>query len=61
MLGGKVAAFVQQYGRTRHGRLDPNDRGYDRRVEQRVRRMDPVELGRLLGDDDDDGEEMQEK
>jgi hypothetical protein len=48
----KVARFAQQYARKKPGGMgEPNDRQYDRKVEQMVRHMDPVELDRLLHDD----------
>lgn len=44
-----VQLFVQRYARkTRAGGLDPNDRGFDRRVEREVRRMSPERLDALL-------------
>ncbi len=47
-LEGRVGTFMRQYGRKKHPGHDPNDRGYDRSVEQQVKRMDPRELGELL-------------
>ena len=44
-----VQLFVRRYGRkARAGGLDPNDRDYDRRVENRIRRMSPEDLDALL-------------
>jgi hypothetical protein len=51
-----LAAFVRQYGRKRQKRQEPNDRGYDRKLETKMKRMRPEEADRLLhgtGDDDD--------
>ena len=45
--------FVRGYGRKAQKRIEPNDRGYSRDVEQRVKRMKPAELDRLLRDDED--------
>ncbi len=60
-LEGEIAAFVRQYNRPRHPRHDPNDRGYDREVERRVKQMDPEELDALLrgeaGDLSDEGDD----
>lgn len=45
---------MRQYSRKRHPRHDPNDRAYDRHVEQQVKHMDPAELDELLHGDPDD-------
>jgi hypothetical protein len=39
---------MRQYGRKAHPRHDPNDRGYDRKLEEQIKHMDPVELDELL-------------
>ncbi len=44
---------MRQYGRRAHAGHDPNDRGYDRKVERMVKRMPPQELDRLLNGDDE--------
>lgn len=49
---GELATFVQQYARKAHPNWDPNDRRYDREVENRAKRMNPEELDRLLREDD---------
>lgn len=52
LKAAEVSEFVRRYARkARHG-LDPNDRSYDHRLEQRLKSMDPVELDRLLRDDE---------
>ncbi len=53
-LAGALEKFIQQYARKAHPRFDPNDRGYDRKIEQKVQRMKPEVLDKLLrlGDDD---------
>lgn len=48
----EIAVFIKQYGRKAQRGADPNDRTYDRDVEQMIRHMDPVELDRLLRDDE---------
>jgi hypothetical protein len=50
---GAMRSFMQQYGRKAQRGVEPNDRGYSRRLEKTVKRMKPVELDRLLRDDDD--------
>lgn len=52
-VGRELGSFVRQYGRTRgRGGKDPNDRGYDRKLEALVKRMPPDELDLLLRGDD---------
>ncbi len=53
-LAGALGKFVQQYARKAYPHFDPNDRGYDRKIEQKVQRMKPELLDALLrlGDDD---------
>ena len=51
----EVQLFVQRYGRkARDGGLDPNDRSYDRRTEDAVRRMKPEQLDALLREGEDE-------
>ena len=63
-LSGKLAKFVQQYARKRGnhkgGGHDPNDRGYDRKIEEKMKRMDPEELDALLNGDVDVEPETEE-
>lgn len=40
---------MRQYSRKRQPGWDPNDRGYDRKVEAQVKRLDPRELDAMLG------------
>ncbi len=49
---GEVARFVQQYARRSRSGLDANDRGHDRGIEARIKRMRPEELDRLLREDE---------
>ena len=58
-LAAQIDTFVQQYRRPkRPGKGEPNDRQYDRQVEEAVKRMDPQELDALLqGDADESGGE----
>jgi hypothetical protein len=48
-----VRIFVQKYGRKAQRGIEPNDRRYDREVEQSLRRMKPDELDSLLRDDEE--------
>jgi hypothetical protein len=43
-----VDRFMKLYRRKKVRGLDPNDRQYDRKVEQLIKRMSPAELDRLL-------------
>ena len=49
---GELARFVQQYARKAQSGVEPNDRGYDRKIETHVKRMRPEELDRLLREDE---------
>ncbi len=60
-LEAKLGPFLRQYGRKAHPGFDPNDRGYDRDFERKVKNMDPLELDELMNgaplnlpDSDDD-------
>jgi uncharacterized protein (TIGR02996 family) len=48
-----LALFLRQYARKAEAGHDPNDRGYDREMEKRVKRMRPEDLDRLIRGDDD--------
>jgi hypothetical protein len=54
-LQGELGAFMRQYGRRKHAGHDPNDRGYDRELEQQMKHMDPRELDELLHGEPDQG------
>ncbi len=47
--------FIKRYARKkpRNGG-DPNDRFYDRKLEEIIKRMKPEELLRILNDEEDD-------
>jgi hypothetical protein len=48
-----LALFVRAYQRKRQPGRDPNDRAYDRKVVDMIRRMSAEELDALLSADDD--------
>ena len=49
-----VQSFTQGYGRKAQKGQEPNDRrGYDREFEQKIQRMSPTELDRLMRDDEE--------
>ena len=46
-------AFIKQYGRKRgKNGGDPNDRNYDRKLEEKIKRMKPEELVEILNDNE---------
>ncbi len=53
-MAGELGKFVQQYARKAYPTHDPNDRTYDREIEQKIRRMKPEVLDALLRDGDND-------
>lgn len=53
----ELAEFIRQYGRKAPRRGEPNDRGYSREVEEKIKRMAAEELDRLLNGNEDDAEQ----
>ncbi|MGG2101103.1 hypothetical protein [Stenotrophomonas sp. NRRL B-14846] len=54
-IAQEIGLFMQQYARKAQRHTEPNDRPYDRKLEERFKRLPPEELGRLLsGEEDDD-------
>ncbi len=53
-MEAEVDIFLRQYRRKRQRGREPNDRHYDRQIEERVKHMDPLELDALLRGDMDD-------
>jgi len=53
-LRREFGSFLKSYQRKAYKGSDPNDRSYDRKIEQLVKRMDPVELDRLMNGDEED-------
>lgn len=47
-----VLRFLRQYARKAQRGQEPNDRHYDRRVEDQIRRMRPEDLDRLIRGDE---------
>lgn len=54
LLAAQLGRFVQQYGRKSTKGWDPNDRGYDRKLEEKIKRLSPEDLSELLSGDDVD-------
>lgn len=53
-LEADIGVFIRQYARKHYPKHDPNDRRYDRKIEQIVRRMSPEELDELMRGVDED-------
>jgi hypothetical protein len=51
-LAAELGRFVQQYARKAHKNWDPNDRSYDRKLEEKMKRLTPEDLSELLSGDD---------
>jgi hypothetical protein len=56
-LEANIGEFIRQYTHKHKNTPDPNDRTYDRKVEEQIKRIRPEELNRLLygQEEDDDG------
>ncbi len=46
-----VGLFAKEYRRKAQKRREPNDRRYNRELEEKLKRMRPADLDRLLNDD----------
>jgi hypothetical protein len=53
-LRAKIGSFMQQYARKAQRGQEPNDRGYSRAIEAKLKRMKPEELDELLNGEQDD-------
>ena len=54
-IKAEYGVFVKRYARKKpKNGHDPNDRNYDRKLEEIIKRMKPEELAELLNDDEDD-------
>jgi hypothetical protein len=51
-LAAELGRFVQQYARKAHKHWDPNDRNYDRKLEEKMKRLSPEDLSDLLSGED---------
>lgn len=51
-LESEIGTFIQQYKMKAHAGMDPNDRRYDRKIEKKIKKMDPEEFSRLMYGDD---------
>lgn len=54
-LSRQMGAFLQQYQRKAQKGQEPNDRHYDRGIEQTIRKLKPEELDALLNGENGEG------
>jgi hypothetical protein len=52
LLAAQLGRFVQQYGRKATKGWAPNDRSYDRKLEEKIKRLSPEDLSELLSGED---------
>ncbi len=50
-IKAEYRSFLKQYARKHKNSPDPNDRHYDRKLEEKIKRMKPADLCSLLDDD----------
>lgn len=56
-MAAQIGEFLRQYRRKAQRGIEPNDRQYSRKFEQKLKRMRPEELDELLnGFEEDEGE-----
>ena len=53
-IKSNIGTFLKQYKRKSDKNIDPNDRSYDRNLEEIIKKMKPDELFCLMYDGDDD-------
>ena len=53
-LAQRIGTFVQQYARKAQKGKEPNDRQYDRSIEEIIRKLKPEELDVLLNGEPDE-------
>ncbi len=53
-LAGELGCFLQMYARKAHAGHNPNDRRYDKKVENAMRRLRAEELSALISGDGDE-------
>jgi hypothetical protein len=53
-ISKRMGAFLRQYKRRAHPGYDPNDRGYDREIEEYIKRLKPEDLDVLLNGEEDE-------
>ncbi len=53
-LASDVAIYLREVGRKAQKGQEPNDRGHDRELERKLKRMSPLEIDALTRADDDE-------
>lgn len=53
-LASDVAVYLREVGRKTQKGRDPNDRGHDRELERKLRRMRPEDVDALMRSGDDE-------
>ena len=53
-LSKEIGVFLQQYRRKAQKGKEPNDRSYDRGIEQIIRKLKPEDLDVLLNGEEDE-------
>ena len=51
-IKSSIGIFMKRYKRKSRKCFDPNDRSYDRKLEKRVKNMNPEELSELMDGDE---------
>jgi hypothetical protein len=53
VLAEKLGQFLHVYGRKAQKGVEPNDRQYDRKIEELMKHLSPEELSELISGDDE--------
>ena len=59
-LRANFGSFMRQYTRKAQRGVEPNDRQYDRKVEEEIKRLSPEELSELMSGEDSSDDESYE-
>lgn len=53
-LAAATAHYLRQIGRQAQKGVEPNDRGFDRKLDEKLKRMRPEDVDALFRDGDDE-------
>ena len=53
-LASDIAIYLREVGRKAQNGQEPNDRGHDRELERKLKRMSPFEIDALTRAEDED-------
>ena len=56
-IKSSIGFFLKRYRRKSNKCFDPNDRSYDRDLEENIKRIDPIELSALMNDEEENYDE----